>query len=205
MPADCVQHEFDEFAPSFDLVLKRLQYRVPSMLAALLARHLSPDASGRTADLGCGTGLTGLVAKPYSAHLVGVDLSPGMLRIAEDRGIYDELVQADLCNFLYASVAGFDLIIAGDSLIYTGDLLPVFHAARAAMLDDGLLLFSLEFADMQLPYALGASGRFVHSDTSVRETLNAAGFDVLSLDTEVLRLESGREVDGMLVVAQAHG
>jgi predicted TPR repeat methyltransferase len=203
MPLGCVQHEFDEFAPSFDSVLAQLQYEVPSMLASRLARHLPPDARCRTADLGCGTGLTGLVAKPYSVHLSGVDLSASMLRLAEARGIYDVLAQADLCDFLSGDRDGFDLVVAGDSLVYIGDLAPVFGAIRGAMRDAGLLLFSLEHADLREPFALGVTGRFVHSEAGVRTMLAACGFEVVSLDMEVLRMEGGRGVNGMLVVARA--
>jgi predicted TPR repeat methyltransferase len=203
MPVDCVRHEFDEFAPSFDMVLARLQYRVPSMLAIRLARHLRLDANCRTADLGCGTGLTGQVAKPYSAYLVGVDLSAGMLGIAKERGIYDELVEADLCDFLGSSTAHFDLVVAGDSLVYLGDLLPLFRTVHSTMTGNGMLLFSLELAELDSPYTLGATGRFAHSESALRDWLAACNFKVLSLEFEVLRMESGRAVDGMLVVAQA--
>lgn len=203
MPLDCVQHEFDGFAQSFDWVLAQLQYKVPAMLAARLAQHVRPDASCRTADLGCGTGLTGLVAKRYSAHLSGVDLSANMLQLAEERGIYDVLVQGDLCDFLHADSDGFDLVVAGDSLIYIGDLQPVFRAVHGAMRGRGLLLFSLEHADLPEPYVVSATGRFVHSEEGVRTMLAECGFEVVSLDKDVLRMESGRAVDGMLVVARS--
>ena len=202
MPAVCVQHEFDVFAHSFDSVLARLQYSVPTMFAALLATHLDTGAHHRTVDLGCGTGLTGIAAKPFASCLTGVDLSEAMLDRARDRGIYNQLVRADLCDFLQIHPIGFDLAIAGDSLIYTGNLLPIFEALHKSLCSNGLFMFSLEVADMSMPYALGRSGRFVHSETYVRALLNQSGFTVLSLDKPVLRMESGCDVEGMLVVAR---
>ena len=34
-------------------------------------------------DLGCGTGLTGAAFKPYAKRLVGIDLSPKMIEVAD--------------------------------------------------------------------------------------------------------------------------
>jgi predicted TPR repeat methyltransferase len=203
VPTDCIRHEFDQFAASFDTVLSQLQYRVPAVLAELLASHVLLGAGYRTADLGCGTGLSGLVARPYSAYLAGVDLSEEMLSHAKARGIYDALFQADIADFLRSDPIGFDLIIAGDSLVYTGDLLPVLRAARGSMRGGALLFFSLEREDTGRPYVLGATGRFAHHEASVRDMLNVSKFEVVQVKPEILRMEAGRPVDGMLIVARA--
>ena len=52
-------------------------------------------------DAGCGTGLAGKKLREKASRLVGVDISPKMLIKAEEKGIYDELVEMELVTFLF--------------------------------------------------------------------------------------------------------
>ncbi len=52
-----------------------------------------------------------------------------MLSRARERGVYDELIEAELTDFLGRHPQSFDLIVSGDTLNYFGDLGPVFAAA----------------------------------------------------------------------------
>lgn len=53
--------------------------------------------SGEAADLGCGTGRTGAwLSGRGVAAIDGVDLTPEMLELAEARGVYRRLVEADV-------------------------------------------------------------------------------------------------------------
>src|SRR5207248_233908 len=80
------------------------------------------DASLDVLDLGCGTGLCGALLRRWARTLVGVDLSPGMLEKARERGCYDRLEQGDLVAVMRTMPArSFDLIVATDVLIYIGD------------------------------------------------------------------------------------
>ncbi len=49
----------------------------------------------RGVDLGCGTGLMGLLLRPLVGYLEGVDLSSGMVDKAHGKGCYDRQVQID--------------------------------------------------------------------------------------------------------------
>ena len=53
-------------------------------------------------DLGCGTGLLGPLLRPHTTHMIGIDLSPKMLAIAENDkiGIYDHLFIGDMTVLL---------------------------------------------------------------------------------------------------------
>jgi SAM-dependent methyltransferase len=53
----------------------------------------------RSVDLGCGTGDGGELVKPHTSYLIGVDIDLNALKVAKDRGFYDELVHVDICEF----------------------------------------------------------------------------------------------------------
>jgi predicted TPR repeat methyltransferase len=79
-PDAYVQQVFDRFSRTFEAKLAKLEYRAPDLVVgSLAATGVPPDGSRQILDLGCGTGLCGPLLRPYAAHLVGVDLSTGML------------------------------------------------------------------------------------------------------------------------------
>jgi predicted TPR repeat methyltransferase len=202
-PEGYVVDEFDAFADSFDSVLAELDYTVPEHFARLLSERLARDAPRHVIDLGCGTGLCGVVARPYGATLCGVDLSPRMLDHARGRHLYDELIESDIVSYLERTTRRFDLLLAGDSLVYIGDLQPAFVAARRASVEDALLLVSLELGDDDLGFSVSPSGRFQHGWAYVETVLRDAGFAPEHLETTVLRREYGMPVEGLLVLARS--
>lgn len=194
---------FDGFAANFDRTLARLDYRAPQLLSDLLKERLGAKAGPfDILDAGCGTGLCGPLFKPHAGTLVGVDLSPEMLRQAERRGVYDELHAAELTGFLNEHPDRFDLFVAADTLIYFGGLAPVLSAAATALRPNGRLLFTLERLDEAEGEArLNSHGRYAHSEAYLRERLTHAGFAVESIATETLRREGGIPVAGIVVCA----
>ncbi|GAA1099738.1 class I SAM-dependent DNA methyltransferase [Nocardiopsis composta] len=80
----------------------------------LLDRLPRPDwpAVRRAADLGCGTGRTGAWLRSRGVGSVdGVDLTPEMLALAEEKGAHDRLLRADATDTGLKSGA-YDLAIA---------------------------------------------------------------------------------------------
>ena len=65
------------------------------MVTAWLARHV-PKGAGPVLDAGCGTGLSGPMVRALGYEVEGLDLSPDMLRLAEARGAYRVLKQAEI-------------------------------------------------------------------------------------------------------------
>jgi predicted TPR repeat methyltransferase len=153
-------------------------------------------------DLGCGTGLCGIIARPYAATLCGVDLSARMLDQARCRRVYDELTESDILAYLQQTTRRFDVLLAGDSLVYVGDLRPVFDGARRALLQDALLILSFELGDDDAGFSVSSTGRFQHGAEYVATALRESGFALEHLETAVVRQESGMPVEGLLVVAQ---
>ncbi|MEC4748858.1 tetratricopeptide repeat protein [Methylomicrobium sp. Wu6] len=199
-----VQQTFDDFAASFDAVLKGLDYRAPELTAQAVA-EVFPEPQNRLflLDAGCGTGLCGAFLKPYARKLIGVDLSPAMLSKAEGRGLYDELAEAELVEYIGRYSEAFDLIVSADTLCYFGELQAFFRATRDALRAGGCLVFTLEkiedgaFGDFKLNH----HGRYSHRSDYVSRALDACGLTLLSLRTVVLRMERGAPVAGLLVTA----
>ena len=91
-----VAKTYDAWAESYEAEMAAIGYRHPTICVALVARHL-PPGQGPVLDAGVGTGLIGEWLKIVGYPTVeGVDLSPGMLRVAERKGVYDRLVEGDL-------------------------------------------------------------------------------------------------------------
>jgi len=198
-----VRDVFDAFAGSFDQVLDQLGYRAPALIGEWLERVLpSPDASLVAADAGCGTGLCAAFLRPRARRLVGVDLSAGMLARAGARGVYDDLVEAELSTWLMGQASVYDLIVAADTFCYFGSLDEPLAGSGAAMRPGGLLAFTVEQASGDVrEYVLEASGRYTHAEAYVRRALVKAHLTLLDIESVVLRREGGHDVNGLLVSA----
>jgi len=198
-----IQAVFNRFAASFDAQLQKLDYRAPMLVAAVLARELpNPARQCVVLDAGCGTGLCGPLLRPYARRLVGVDLSPGMLEKARNRGVYDELVRAELTEYMSGCLATSDVIVSADVLIYFGELGPALSAAAKALRPGGRLIFSVErTTDDEDGFHLNPHGRYSHSEAYLRRTLEAAHLVVRSVEAVVLRQEHKQPVPGLVVLA----
>ena len=196
---------FDQSAVSFDTNLERLDYRAPSAIANALTQR----ANGKFAtvlDAGCGTGLCGPPIRELCRHLVGVDLSPGMVERAQGRNCYDELVVSELTVFLSQRPRAFDAVVSADTLVYFGALEQPFAAANESLRGSGWLIFTLEALDPGVAddYRLEVHGRYAHSENYVRHALANANFRIEALTRDAFRKEREQEVPGFLVVARTN-
>lgn len=201
---DYVRTVFDGFAESFDeQLLNNLGYRAPQAMMAALATELEAQQALDVLDAGCGTGLCAPLLRPHARHLEGVDLSPGMIAKARQRGGYDHLEVAELTAFMAARAERYDLIASADTLVYFGALEDVSAAALQALRPGGRLAFTVEVLDGDPDRTqLGESGRYRHGRAYLERVLAASGFDDITLRAEVLRQEAGRPVRGWVVLAR---
>jgi predicted TPR repeat methyltransferase len=88
--------EYDRVAEAYDAALvDGHEWRMPEIIAGLAAWLLPREA--RVLDAACGTGLVGESLHRFGFHNVhGLDLSPGMIAVAERKGVYSGLSVAAL-------------------------------------------------------------------------------------------------------------
>ena len=112
-PEDVLQRAYDvkspeeaidlyrDWAGSCDQQLEQgLRYLAPAVIAQMLS-VAEPDHTVRVLDVGCGTGLVGVsLSKLGFVHMDGLDFSSQMLNEARRKGVYRELIQADLSESL---------------------------------------------------------------------------------------------------------
>ncbi len=194
-----VRHLFDQFSADYDeRMIGQLAYAAPQILFDLAAMVMPGRNELAILDLGCGTGLAGAVFKPLASRLDGVDLSPAMIEKARARRIYDHLEVGDLETSLAADGANYDLILAADTLVYLGDLAPVFEAARRRLLPDGFFLFTVEKAE-GTGFELGPKRRWRHSEAYLRELARRFGLGMAGLMAAAPRREASQPVEGFAV------
>ncbi|GAA2232240.1 class I SAM-dependent methyltransferase [Kitasatospora cystarginea] len=132
-----------------------------AMDLAVLARLAVPDwgAAARAADLGCGTGRTGVWLRDRGVGAVdGVDLTPEMLELARAKGVHDRLVEADLAATGLPGVA-YDLVVSSLVDEHLADLAPLYREAFRLARPGGLcVLVGLH------PYFIMAAGMPTHFD-----------------------------------------
>ena len=195
---------FDAFAETFDGTLAKLGYRVPEQLTDLFTRTLGDGVRvGSLLDAGCGTGLLGQLLRARVGVLDGVDLSPGMLEKARARGVYDQLVHAELTQHLHTVPGRYEVVTIADTFCYFGEIGEAVQAAHGALVPGGWLLFSVEDGkDQAEPYQLHFHGRYSHRADYVRTVLDRAGFTGIVMETAILRQEGSKPVAGLLCVGR---
>lgn len=196
--AGYVRHLFDQFSADYDeRMIGQLGYRAPQILRALFDLVMPGRDRLAVLDLGCGTGLTGVSFRDVAARLDGIDLSPAMVDKARARNLYDRLLVGDIESALDGTTQ-YDLLLAADTLVYLGDLEPVFSRARRNLRDHGFFLFTVE-RNPDEGFALGPKRRWRHSEAYLREQAVKAGFDVAGFMAAVPRHEANQPVEGFAV------
>ena len=116
-------------------------------------------AVSRAADLGCGTGRTGLWLRAQGvAAIDGVDLTPEMLEVARSRDVYDRLVEADV-TATGLDAAAYDLVVTCLVDEHLPDVRPLYEEAfRVARPGAAYVLVGFH------PHFIMASGMPTHFD-----------------------------------------
>lgn len=174
---------FDGYSDRFEeSLVDELEYRGHIQTADALLRHWpssssaggSEDRARVVVDLGCGTGLLGLMLRENfyktcssgggkkngsspSLSIYGVDLSPRMASISRSREmegdasteqrrqVYDAVHVSEAEGYLKTlERASIDAVTASDVFVYVGALGGVFGECRRALRPGGLVAFTVE-------------------------------------------------------------
>lgn len=202
-PQGYVSELFDQYADRFeDHLLDCLSYQAPQMVAAVIAKRYSAEnPAAEILDLGAGTGLLAELVSEIADRLIAVDLSEKMLQRAEEKRLYQQLVQKDLVGFLQETEEQFQVIVATDTLVYLGDLRDFIAGVAARLKKTGHCILTIEkgiYEDYQLHF----SGRYRHS----LDYLHRLAWEndlIVSRSAEVkLRKGGGDWVQGMILVLE---
>jgi predicted TPR repeat methyltransferase len=200
-PPDYIKNLFDAYADHYEShLLQSLDYQVPELLFNAVSNVITnPGQALDILDLGCGTGLTGIPFRPMAKTLVGVDLAEKMLAVAAEKNIYTRLVPADITTYLQQQPMAFDLLIAGDTLVYIGDLSAFFQGAAKVLRPGGLLAFNTEITD-SADYTMNQSGRFSHQQKYLDALAQQNNFKVAFYQKTITRQQNNEPVYGHLYV-----
>ena len=202
LPDDVVLYVFDRGADSYEASMRSLGYSVPETLLGLArAGGGTDDGTLDVLDLGCGSGLCGPLFRPLARKLVGVDLSPRMLALAAGKGAYDELVQAEMLEYLARAPDTIDLVVAANVFCYFADLAPLARGIARVLRAGGRLVFDVEKGAGVEP-AFQISGRYTHSLAALERALVPCGFAFDHVLDKTMRIEAGKPVAGLYCVAR---
>lgn len=200
-PPDYVKSLFDAYADHYEQhLLSALDYQIPAHLYQAISEtiKLNPQSLD-IVDLGCGTGLCGIPFKPFAKTLTGVDLSEKMIEVAKEKKIYDTLVCQELDRFLAEQTAVYDLIVAGDVLVYMGDLTHIFQHASQALRGKGLFSFNAEISE-DTDFKMNQSGRFSHQKKYLDQLASQNHFKVMHYQVVKTRMQNNEPVYGHVYV-----
>ncbi len=198
-PDSYVQELFDHYADHFEEHLTtQLHYKAHNHVINCLQDHLL-DVTDTTIDLGCGTGLAGPMLKPLTRHLTGVDLSSNMLKEAEKKACYDELVCDNIVRYLKTQTT--TLLVAIDTLPYMGDIRSLLYQTFKALAPGGHFIFTTE-TQQSAPFKLQAHARYAHHPDWLQKVARSLGFLVHEHRAIQTRKQESQWVQGYLTLLQ---
>ena len=145
------QEAYDSWASNYEADLCAMGYRIPSMIASVFVKHV-PIETSPILDAGCGGGI---LSEPLAmlgyGPIVGIDLSEGMLEIAESKGFYSDLQQATLGETLNFPDNHFGAIVSAGTITPKHAPAHSFKELVRIAKTDALIIFSLRDDSFQEP------------------------------------------------------
>ncbi len=167
----------------------------------LLSRIGSVDWASvqRAADLACGTGRTGAwLARQGVKRIDGVDLTPEMLELARNKGVYESLQVGDVLATPLAAAA-YDLCIMVLADEHLADLTPLYREAARLTAAAGRFVIVGYHPHFMLkgipPHFDRDSGEpvaiesYVHLTSDHVKSAHAAGWSLVEMDEHLINGE----------------
>jgi ubiquinone/menaquinone biosynthesis C-methylase UbiE len=103
---------YDQWASSYDADMQTYSFTAPRIVAEMVPKYLEISPADATiVDAGCGSGLVGVTLHKYGFMAIdGLDLSDGMLKVAEKTGAYRKLKVTDLTKKLEIEDGAYDAL-----------------------------------------------------------------------------------------------
>ncbi|ETX03445.1 class I SAM-dependent DNA methyltransferase [Candidatus Entotheonella palauensis] len=133
---------YDEWATDYNDTLVSWNYRAPADTANLLKQYVPIDH--RILDAGCGTGLSGQALHDAGYRdIVGIDISPDSLVIAEKTNVYRQVQTQDLQQTPFPfETDSFDALACVGVMTYVAEPAPVFREYCRLVSSGGYLVFT---------------------------------------------------------------
>ncbi|HEY6328984.1 MAG TPA: ubiquinone/menaquinone biosynthesis methyltransferase [Blastocatellia bacterium] len=146
-----VNRLFETIAPRYDFITRFLSYGMDKSWKRTLTGLLNLTGNETTLDIACGTGdiAFSIAARLPHGHVIGLDITAGMLEIAEQRrrqrGAKNvSFVRGDIMHLPFGD-SEFDYVTGGYALRNVPDLKEGLREIRRVLKPGGRLL-SLDFA-----------------------------------------------------------
>lgn len=183
MPRELVTGFFTQVARQYDQLAEINQYDGPRLIAEGCKSYLPAMQDLHVIELGCGTGLVARPWRKLGREIVGVDITPAMVNLAQmaragDHPVFDRVLEADVTAIPEGTFMpeASDAIICCDSAQFIGDLAPIMALAAAGLKTGGLLALTVEPFAAAHGYGVNpATGRFGHSIDYVKHIAQSAG------------------------------
>ena len=170
---DSISTKYDELSKNYEEVYNSVGWPDPDQCAQLCVDYGYSESS-HVLDMGSGTGLVAQYLKDKTGHnnlnVVGIDASEGMIKLAEDKGVYKEIRNYLLCRPTKFAVDHSDLIGKFDFVTASGLLAEghatseVFDEMIAVLKRGGYAIFTSRIEYLEpLKYREGMDAR-VESD-----------------------------------------
>ena len=211
---ELVKKRFESLAGVYEKALEKSKYFGVAHMARVFSRHIDDGLQHNqfdVLDLGCGTGLCGRNFKPFARRLDGVDLSPRMLDIARNLGIYDQLYSGDvIAYFAQAHPNTYDIATSAGLFVYLNELQVVFNSCFSILRPGGLFVFTIDRHDGIIADVLPSPRSdlmFTYGKAYVERCLHSAGFRLIALEKIDDRLDwqNQEPVPAFVVLAMRPG
>ena len=202
-PDDYVIDTFDYCADIFDYhLVQKLNYKIPQKIFKLVKKTYPQDHKFvKVLDLGCGTGLSGKMFKPFSKELTGIDLSKKMIEKAKSKKIYNNLEQIEILQFLNKTTKLYDLFLATDVFIYVGELEKIFSKILEKSTSNAKFCFSIEECKDK-EFKLLQSARYAHSKKYIERISQKYGFTIKNFLQTEIRNDKKKSIRGYIFILE---
>lgn len=179
---------FDSFSDNYDESMKRREHYFDKWVANHI-HDLGDMRECRVLDVGCGTGrnVAALCEHRSGIRAAGVDVSPGMLKVAQATGRYEHLYTHDLNRPLSEVTSdSFDLVMAISVLELLQHVNVCLSECRRVLKDNGLLWLSFrryEADDEASPPRHIYAGGITLTGYSAAEILNTMRYLHMPINT----------------------